>query len=249
MYHPVLPPIISYARSSAIASYKWKDRGVTPIGYVNGMAVAFSRIYCNLQRGDLSAADMAQADRGDPSTDALTHYRAEFTALGMSNTQSGETTLRHLFVLLYGLGVRESGGEYFAGTGGNTGSTTAETGLFQVSYNSHGSSPELDKLYRVYQGKNDFIDIFKEGAAAKNAADLAANLQNWGAGTGKDFQRLSKACPAFAVEYAAVLLRHDRQYSGPINKKLVELKKECDELFKGVQFLLDRMDFMDVCTI
>ncbi len=39
--------------------------------------------------------------------------------------------------------------------------------------------------------------------------------------------------------YAGVLLRHNRQYSGPINLKNVELKTECDELFSKVQVLID----------
>lgn len=239
LHHPVIPQIIAVARKSSVATLNWKDRGTAPAGYVNGMAVAFGRVYANLCRNESAAMDMAQADTGNAATDAIAHFQPEFSKLGMDNSDGGTHVLRHLFVLLYGLGMRESSGEYFAGTGGNTAATTAEAGLFQVSYNSHSSSPELDKLFRYYKGRDDFIEIFREGAVAKNAAELAANLQDWGNGTGADFQHLTKACPAFAVEYAAVLLRHDRQYSGPINLKNVELRTECDGLFSQVQALID----------
>ncbi len=237
--HPVIPQIVAHARNSAVVKINWKDRGTAPIGYVNGMAVAFARVYTNLCLNDSSAIDMAQADTGNTLTDALAHFRTEFTSLRMDNSGGGAHVLRHLFVLLFGLGMRESSGKYFVGSGGNTAATTAEAGLFQVSYNSHNRSPELDKLFRYYKGRNDFIEIFQEGVAAKNAADLTANLKDWGTGIGQEFQELTKSCPAFAVEYAAVLLRHDRQYSGPINLKNVELRKECDELFSTVQELID----------
>jgi hypothetical protein len=236
---PVVPQIIAYARNSAVATIAWKDRGTAPIGYVNGMAVAFARVYTKLCRNDSAAMDMAQADTGNDATDAIAHFAREFSKLGMDNSDGGTLVLRHLFVLLYGLGMRESSGMYFAGSGGNTAATTAEAGLFQVSYNSHSTSPELDKLFRYYKGRTDFIEIFREGAHAKNAADLAANLQDWGNGVGAEFQELTKDCPAFAVEYAAVLLRHNRQYSGPLNLKNVELRTECDEMFTKVQALID----------
>jgi PQQ-dependent catabolism-associated beta-propeller protein len=49
--------------------------------------------------------DMAKPDTGDPYTDALAYCRAEFNAVGMFNSDGGATVLRHLFVLMYGLGV------------------------------------------------------------------------------------------------------------------------------------------------
>jgi Ca2+-binding RTX toxin-like protein len=67
-----------------------------------------------------------------------------------------------------------------------------------------------------------------------------------GTGDGAEFQRLIKACPEFAVKYAAVVLRHDRRYSGPINRKSVELRRECDDLFRSVQKLIDDGGFTEV---
>lgn len=236
-FHPVIPAIIELARNSPVASYSWKGRGKAPIGYVNGMAVMFARVLCNLHRFGLAAREMAKADTGQTATDALAHFRSEFKALGMDNSQAGETTLRHLFVLMFGLGMRESSGDCYAGQGGNTGSDTAEAGLFQTSYNSHTRNPELDNLFRYYKGKTDFIDIFKEGVSIG-----AGDLKNWGSGTGKEFQHLTKACPAFAVEYAAIVLRNDRQYSAPVNLKKVELRRDCDDLLAQVQSLIGRRE-------
>jgi hypothetical protein len=237
--HPVIPQIVATARNSPVAKINWKDRGFAPVGYVNGMAVMFGRVYTNLCHNESAAMDMAKEEAGKSATDALAHFRPEFSKLGMGNSEGGAHVLRHLFVLLFGLGMRESSGQYFAGSGGNTASTTAEAGLFQVSYNSHSFSPELDRLFRYYKGRDDFIEIFREGVVPKNAAALAADLKDWGSGVGAEFQELTKSCPAFAVEYAGVLLRHDRQYSGPINLKNVELRTECDDLFAQVQTLID----------
>jgi hypothetical protein len=52
------------------------------------------------------------------------------------------------------------------------------------------------------------------------------------------FQQLAKECPAFAVEYAAVLLRNRRRHFGPINEKKAELKSDADALFRQVEAYL-----------
>jgi len=43
--------ISKIASTSAIAHYKWKDRGVAPLGYTNGMALVFASVYCKLKAG------------------------------------------------------------------------------------------------------------------------------------------------------------------------------------------------------
>jgi hypothetical protein len=239
-----IPMITTLAAHSAVGTHKWERRGLAPIGFIKGMAVAFGRVYCKLKLGDPAAIDIAKADTGNPYVDAVPHLRSLFTAHGMDNSRGGAEVLRNMFVLLFGLGMRETSGEYGEGQdkdGGNTTANTVEAGLFQVSYNSHGSSVLLDKLFQQYRTSTDFIEIFKEGVSASASA-----LKNWGSGTGQEFQKLTKACPAFAVEYAGVVLRHDRQYSGPINRKTIELRRECSELFIAVQNLIDRNGFTGI---
>ncbi|HEY1852375.1 MAG TPA: hypothetical protein VGG60_15240 [Candidatus Binataceae bacterium] len=236
--------IAALADNSDILTYSWNDRGVAPRGYIRGMAVMFGRVYCKLNAGRDAASEMATADSGDDSVDALTWYATEFTQLGMDNSSPGVDVLRHLFVLLTGLGMRESSGKHCEGqdsTSTNTSAETAEAGLFQVSHNSIGAHFLLQALFDQYKGSTDFLDIFKEGVSCDSAS-----LKNWGTGSGKDFQALTKSCPAFAVEYAALALRKDRSYSGAINKRTVELKTECDDLFKSVSAFIDSNGITEV---
>jgi hypothetical protein len=202
------------------------------------MAVAFARVYCKLKAEDAAATEMAKADTNDPDHDALSWYSQIFQTAGMDNSTSGSDTLRHLFVLLTGLGMRESSGKYCDGrdmAAKNTTASTAEAGLFQVSYNARKANSLMPQLFQQYVGSTDLVEIFKEGVRCS-----AAKLENYGDGDGKEFQRLTKACPAFAVEFAAVGLRNLRKHWGPINKKTAEIRQECDDLFTQIQNLVDQ---------
>jgi hypothetical protein len=232
------------ADNSAIASYQWLDRGVAPRGYLRGMAAAFGRLYCKLNQNRDAASEMAMADSGDGATDALAWYGNEFSSLGMDNSNAGPDVLRHLFVLLTGLGMRESSGRYCEGrdtSAGNTGGETAEAGLFQVSHNSIYAHFLLAALYAQYRGATDFQDIFREGVTCNGTS-----WNNWGAGDGRDFQALTKACPAFAVEYAALALRKIRTHWGPVIRRTAELRPECDDLFQSVAAYIDANGITEV---
>src|SRR5262249_35759122 len=93
--------IVSLARNSALARHRWSDRGMAPIGYINGLAVTFARVYLKLKAGDSAALAMT-APLGGTSSDALAWYGA---AAG-----DRSSTLRQLFALLYGLAIPESSG-------------------------------------------------------------------------------------------------------------------------------------------
>jgi hypothetical protein len=230
--------ITQIAAQSALARYSWKDRGVAPKGYIKGMALAYARVYCKLNAGDAAATEMAKANSADDAHDALAWYDAIFAAAGMKNDTAGIDTLRHLFVLLIGLGMRESSGKYCEGrdkSASNTTAETAEAGLFQTSFNARTASPLLPMLFAQYsKNPSGFVDVFKEGLTCS-----AADLENFGSGDGKEFQRLSKACPAFAAEFAAVGLRHLRAHWGPINRRGAEVRPECDEMLRQVQAAVD----------
>jgi hypothetical protein len=93
----------------------------------------------------------------------------------------------------------------------------------------------LPQIFAQYKGDpSGFVDVFKEGVICS-----AADLQNFGSGDGMEFQRLCKACPAFAAEYAAVALRHIRRHWGPIIRKQAQVRPECDALFKQIQAAID----------
>jgi hypothetical protein len=233
-----LDRIMQIAAKSPIIRYPWKDRGAAPAGYLKGMALVYARIYCKLQQGDAAAIEMAKANTGDADTDVLAWYGDKFAASGMRNDASGADTLRHLFVLLIGLGMRESSGRYCEGrdrAASNTTAETAEAGLFQTSYNARTASPMLPKLVQLYSANpSGFVEIFKQGVRCS-----AKDLENFGSGAGQEFQRLTKACPAFAAEFASVGLRHIRTHWGPVNRREVELRTECDAMLREVQTEVD----------
>lgn len=228
------------ASSSAIAAYRWADRGKAPAGYIKGMAVSYAKVYHDLAAGNANAIEMAKAMGADESTDALKHYAAIFQQAGMDNTKDGVDTLRHLFVLMLGLGMRESSGRYCDGrdkSADNTTAETAEAGLFQTSFNARRASPLLPKLFEEFRANPtpSYLDVFQEGVRAKDA-----ELENFGDGDGRDFQKLSKECPFFALEFAAIGLRNLRKHWGPINRRGAEIKPEADALFKDVEKLVEK---------
>jgi len=232
--------ISDLAASSAIASYDWKNRGKAPAGYIKGMAVSYAKVYYDLSTGNANDVEMAKAVTADASKDALKHYDEVFQQAGMDNTKDGQNTLRHLFVLMLGLGMRESSGRYCEGrdrSANNTTAETAEAGLFQTSFNARRASPLLPKLFADFMANPtpSYKDVFKEGVRAKDA-----ELENFGTGDGRDFQKLSKECPFFAVEFAAIGLRNIRKHWGPINRREAEIKADADAMFKEVQKLVDQ---------
>jgi Putative peptidoglycan binding domain len=107
--------IENVAADSNIADFIWKDRGTAPIGYTQGMALAYATVLRKFHRGDGAVHEMARADKGHSKTDALAFYRDEFQKKGMDNSKPGINTLRHLFVMLMGLGMRESSGRHCEG--------------------------------------------------------------------------------------------------------------------------------------
>jgi hypothetical protein len=234
----LLDQILQIASASAIANYRWKNRGVAPRGYIKGMALVFARVYCRLKQGDAAALEMSKANTGNRRKDALAWYAQQFREEGMDNESAGPSTLRHLFVLLIGLGMRESSGKYCEGrdrAAGNTSAESAEAGMFQTSFDATSANPLLGQLFEQYLSKpSGFVEIFKEGVRCR-----ASDLQNIGSGKGREFQRLSKECPAFAVEFAALGLRLFRTHWGPINRREVEVRPEGNVLLLQVQNFVD----------
>lgn len=239
MADPQLDPILQVAAGSAIAGYAWKNRGVAPIGYIKGMALSYARAYCRLNAADPCTLEMAKANTGNGAADALAWMNAEFLAEGLDNSLDGVDTLRHLFVLLMGLGMRESSGIHCIGrdqSASNTTADTAEAGLFQTSYNAHTANPLLTQLFVWYQEHPEgFLDVYQEGVNPCGAADL----QNFGDGDGATFQQLSKDCPDFAAQFAAIGLRNRRAHWGPINTKTAEIRSDADVMLQDVQLAVD----------
>jgi hypothetical protein len=228
--------IDTLAVASACFRYSWKDVGRMPAGYAKGVARVFARAVCNAGRSDVALVSRAQA--GDDVHDALSWYASNYAALGMSNDTTSVDTLRHT----YGHGMRESSGAHCVGrdmSATNVSSDSAEAGAWQTSWDSHSASAELPKLFAKYRASEAgcLADTFHEGVTCS-----AADWKNWGSGDGLEFQRLEKACPAFAAEYVAVMLRvlgGSHGHYGPIQTKAAELRPECDAMLHQVQSLVE----------
>jgi len=231
--------ITQIAQESSIYRYSWKDRGVAPPGYTIGMALAFAITHLQLG-GDVSwAVQMAKANTHNSDKDALSWYAGKFDDLGMNNDQSGPDTLRHLWVLMLGLGMRESSGRHCEGrdqSASNVSSDTAEAGLFQQSWNSSNSTPEMPKEMNFFDQDQTscFLQAFKQGVSCSSS-----EWSCYGSGTGYHFQELCKSCPTYAAQSCASGLRTIRQHWGPINRYEAEVKSAADDMFKQVQDYLD----------
>jgi hypothetical protein len=245
---PPLPPlpealvreICEAALSSELAEYYWADRGKAPAGYIQGMAFAYAVMLRKLEAADPVAVITAQADMDDEAHDALTWYAAQFKALGMDNSGHGVETLRHLWVLLIGLGMRESSGQHCLGrdqSASNTTAETAEAGLFQTSWNAGACSSDFEKLLDEY-GE---MGACQQAGEALFSADVSCSQAEWscyGSGDGLAYQQLAKAAPQFACETTALGARYLRQHWGPLNRKEVEIRIEADLMLQDIEALL-----------
>jgi N-acetylmuramoyl-L-alanine amidase/Putative peptidoglycan binding domain len=249
-YPPELPPVFTAtqlkaitnaASASAIAKYNWRDRGVAPPGYIKGMAVAYAQAVMRLRALDPIVLEMAKMADGSADFDALVWYESEFRALGMDNNTSVDLTLRHLYVLLTGLGMRESSGQHCCGrdqSASNVQSDTAEAGAWQTSWNASNCCTDIINLFDQYSAGSDihgYVGIWSEGVECDSA-----NWKSYGVEgeTGYDYQEMAKHVPTFAAEMTALTLRNLRQHFGPINRREAEIRREADELFKEIDGLL-----------
>jgi hypothetical protein len=239
----IVEQIETIAAGSNCARVNWRDRGVAPKAYMRGMALVFARAACRADRSDVLVVSKARATPNEQNrkTDGLTWYDEQFTELGMSNAMDGVDTLRHAYTLLIGLGMRESSGKFCEGRDRSANFTTAdsaEAGLFQTSFGARTRHETMADLYDKYKADQNgcLLDVFKLEVSC-----AAHNAENFGEGEGRNWQQLTKTCPAFATEYAAVLMRvHGgrRGEFGPLRNRAAQLLPVCDAMLKQVQDLV-----------
>ena len=238
---PIIEQITTMSAASTCASYSWKNRGKAPKGYIKGMALTYARSFCRFKSSTETPSGLVKLFMAEAKTsakDALAHYSSTFSNLSLNITSVGINPLRSVYTLGIGLGMRESSGKYCEGrdmSASNTSSSTAEAGMFQTSYNSMGASIELSKLYAQYKAnpKLCHLSTFKEGVSSCGNASIA------GSGEGATYQALNKSCPAFAAEYAMVMLRVLRAHYGPITRKEAEVTTTCNQMLKNVESIIE----------
>jgi len=237
----MISAITDSASSSKIASYSWADRGRAPTGYTVGVALCFADALMRLANEEADASEMSIPNTNNRDKDVFAWYSSQFSSAGMSNTEAGSTEqdrLRHLFALMLGLGMRESSGRYCEGrdmSASNVQSDTAEAGMFQTSWNirsCNGSIPPL--LDEFWANPCGYRESFQDGVSPDSN-----DLDNFGSGSGAQYQFLSKYAPYFHALVTGVGLRNLRQHWGPINRSEVELKKDADMMLQAVQQIVE----------
>lgn len=216
----------------------WEDRGRSPSGYIAGMGQVYALALKWLAARDPAAIEMAQS-AGNADTDALAWFAPEFAKLGINVNVPGVDTLRGLFTLMIGLGMRESSGKYYegidvsAGTSSRT-SDTCEAGLFQMSWNMKSASPSMTSLLEAFfADPNGMLPMFSEGLTP-----TAGGLANYGSGQGALYQFMAKYSPAFCAMTAAIGLRTRRKHWGPVVRKEVEIVAEAADYLAQVEALM-----------
>lgn len=238
-----LDDIVHAANASDLMFYVWKGRGRAPRGYIKGMAACYGLAYAKLRvGGNSSIKAMVEVVHG--CHDVFDWYSRQLRAAGMVTSGASDVDrLRYLYVVMTGLGMRESSGGIDIGQDPgapeNRTAERAEAGIFQQSWDSREANlEEILKVFDYYcynpQGYR-YSNIFREGAMPRYGSN-----QNYGEGDGCKFQELCKTCPEFAVEAAAIALRRSCTAWGPIVSRSVEIRTEADELFQQVQQIVDK---------
>ena len=244
--------IIAIAENSDCAKVKWgygpnlprsARRGLAPKAYIHGVALVFARAVCKPNRPEINAASAARGAPGTDAekTDALTWYDMAFHEAGMTNDTDGPDTLRHAFTLLVALGIQESSGKYCSGRDRSANFSTAdsaEAGTFQTSWGVSKKIPQLRLLFERYKADQNgcLLDVFREHVTCSDW-----DARTWGDGRGAEWQQLTKSCPAFAAEYALVVMRNsggNRGEFGPIRKRRAQVLSVCDAMLVKVQTLV-----------
>jgi uncharacterized protein (TIGR02594 family) len=232
--------IIDLAMHHPVMDINWQDRGKAPNGYLAGLGQVYASV---MYDRDYFSALVVMAEPPtckNPDTDALDWYAAELNAANLIATDNIHTdTLRRLFVLLIGLGMRESSGRYCEGrdmSADNVSADTAEAGMFQTSWNIKTCDASIPPLLEMYiADPNGFNDTFTWGVNPDSN-----DLDNFGSGAGCQYQFLAKYAPAFHAIVTAVGLRKRRQHWGPINRREVEVRKEVDGYLRDIELLMQK---------
>ena len=229
--------VIALAESSSLMDYAWPGRSVAPPGYIPGMALCYALAVVKLEQSNSAVMEMGEAASGDEDADALSWYEKELEDLDLDVSDDGLETLRALFTILIGLGMRESSGRYCEGrdmSADNVAADTCESGLFQMSANMHSASPEMKKLFDAYwKDPQGFLDVFRE-----DISPTSSNLDVYGSGKGASFQWLGKFSPAFAAFTTAIGLRKRKAHWGPIQRKEVTLSPAARDLLRKIEALV-----------
>lgn len=217
--------------SPECTKYFWKDRGRAFRSYVDGMALMYAKQVCG-QGSDFIKQDKINStfyikwqNKHYPHRDALEYY-------GISGSEL------NTYTFLIGLGMRESNGRYCKGRDRSQNYVEgheAEAGIFQMAWVARLFNTEMPAIYEAYKSgkKSCELDAFKSPEVTRRCDSYDAKI--FGNGEGRNWQVLTKKCPAFAVEWAALLIRSNYRHFGPIIRKEVEYRNACRVMLQKVE--------------
>ena len=245
----ILPPsdktlneqIYDIVGKSAIAKYPWKSRGVAPMAYTYRHGVGVFLAARAIKGRRISAAvEMAKADTHNDDKDALSWYRSNFAAKGMSNADS---RCRHVATsvrayartwVCVNLAVITARDETSAPP------TQRPTLLRLACSRCHGTlmlqADEISKLMDEYgddEGCASSVHSPMASSAARRAGRTTAPAR------ATTFRSLPSNAPALRSRHARWRLRMLRKHWGPINRKEVEIVTAANTMFNEVQRLVE----------
>ncbi len=248
--------VIALVTASPLTKYDWKpNRGIAPIGYLNGLALTFARVYAKLVAGDYYANVIAKdidLNSVGMGNDAISYNHDRFTAMGLGNIGDKKENIRKAFIILIALGMRESSGRYYVGVHKEgavlrPGAANEEAGLFQISANLgvFSKNPDFRIIGKFYgslrqQTGGGLLEVFKQGLKVR------ISKRNRGADRFSKFQDFCFTRPGLSAELAALGLRFRRTHWGPLKpetqkekKEPIELNPDAAKLFADIQTIVD----------
>lgn len=207
--------------------YFWKNRGKAFMSYMRGMSLMYAKQVCG--QGD----DFIKKDK---IREKFTIYSGSYPMNDALELYGIDGSQLNTYTFLIGLGMRESNGKYCKGRDKSRDfkkGESAEAGIFQMSYVARVFNERMPKIYKDYkEGKKSCeLDVFKSDEFSCTDYDA----KTYGSGEGRNFQELSKRCPAFAVEWAAILIRSQYKHFGPIIRREVEFRHQCRSMLEKVE--------------
>lgn len=205
------------------SNYYWKNRGRAKSAYIDGMALMYAKQVCGKGSDFIKPNKITGRNSIQAHKDALAYYRISGNEL---NT----------YTFLIGLGMRESSGKYCSGRDRSqnfTHARSAEAGIFQTAYVARVFNKEMKPVYEAYKaGKlNCELPVFKSSDMKCTTYDA----KTFGTGEGATWQKLTKKCPAFSTQWAAILIRSNYRHFGPIIRKDVEFRTQCRDMLYKVE--------------
>ena len=155
----------------------------------------------------------------------------------MDNSQDGIDTLRHLFVLLLGLGARESSGRYCEGRDMSAEQrirrhrrSLAVSDLVEYPLVLLGDPAVAGRIL----GQSEWIPA---DVPERREAEERRACQLW-FGRRREVSIPEQVFAGLPCFVTGIGLRYLRQHWGPINRQEVEIKREADAMLLQVQHLL-----------